>query len=112
MESIVKTLASAVIAYSVHYSAVKMYDSVCVPDGIWGYVQGLFTMGSPICQAGVQIIQSTQVSYSSMMMMGITRFALDFVMPGTSVAAATTTTVASIAAATGTAAVKAAGASI
>jgi hypothetical protein len=81
MESIVKAIASAVIAYSVHYSTVKIYTTVCVPDGLWGYVQGLVTMGSPMCQAGVQIIQSTQVSYSSMLMFGLTRLALDVVMP-------------------------------
>lgn len=81
MESIVKAVASAMIAYSVHYTTVKMYDTVCVPDGFWGYVQGFATMGSPMCQAGVQIIQSTQLSYSSMLMLGLTRFALDVVMP-------------------------------
>lgn len=84
MESIVKAIASAVIAYSVHYSTVKIYTTVCVPDGLWGYVQGLVSMGSPMCQAGVQIIQSTQVSYSSMLMFGLTRFALDVVMPSSS----------------------------
>ena len=61
-----------------------MYDAVCVPDGMWGYVQGLVTMGSPMCQVGVHVIQSTQVSYSSMLMMGLTRVALDWMIPGLS----------------------------
>jgi hypothetical protein len=81
MESIFKGIASAMIAYTTHYGAVKMYDAVCVPDGVWGYVQGLVTMGSPMCQAGVHVIQSTQVSYSSMLMMGLTRVALDWIVP-------------------------------
>jgi len=82
MESIFKGIASAIIAYTTHYGVVKMYDAVCVPDGVWGYVQGLVTMGSPMCQAGVHVIQSTQVSYSSMLMMGLTRVALDWIVPG------------------------------
>lgn len=85
MESIFKGIASAMIAYSTHYGAVKLYDAVCVPDGLWGYVQGLVTMGSPMCQVGVHVIQSTQVSYSSMLMMGLTRVALDWMVPGSSV---------------------------
>jgi hypothetical protein len=39
-------------------------------------------MGSPVCQAGVQIITHTQVSYSSILMMGITRTLVDMVLPG------------------------------
>ena len=49
---------------------------------MWGYVQGLVTTGSPLCQAGVQVISNTQVSYSSMIMMGITRIVVDLVAPG------------------------------
>jgi hypothetical protein len=82
MEAIGKAAASALIAYSAHYGASKLYNSFCVPDGIWGYVQGLVTTGSPLCQAGVQVISNTQISYSSMIMMGITRIFVDMVAPG------------------------------
>lgn len=82
MESIAKSALSALIAYSTHYGVAKVYDAVCVPDGFWGYVQGLISMGSPVCQAGVQIITHTQVSYSSILMMGITRTLVDMVLPG------------------------------
>jgi hypothetical protein len=82
MESIAKSALSALIAYSTHYGVAKVYDAVCVPDGFWGYVRGLISMGSPICQAGVQIITHTQVSYSSILMMGITRTLVDMILPG------------------------------
>ena len=82
MEAIAKSAASALIAYSVHYGTNKLYNTLCVPNGIWGYFQGLITTGSPICQARIQVISNTQVSYSSMIMMGITRVLVDIVAPG------------------------------
>lgn len=82
MEAIGKAAASALIAYSAHYGASKLYNSFCVPDGLMGYIQGLVTTGSPICQAGVQVISNTQISYSSMILMGITRIVVDIVAPG------------------------------
>lgn len=81
MEAVLKNVAAALLAYSAHYGAVKVYDYVCVPDGIMGYISGLVSMGSPVCQAGVQIISNTQVSYSSMVLMSITRVIVDVVAP-------------------------------
>jgi hypothetical protein len=82
MESIAKAAASALLAYTVHYGTAKVYNLVCVPDGILGYLQGLVTTGSPVCQASVQVITHTQTSYSSMFLMGITRVFIDMVAPG------------------------------
>lgn len=84
MIAILKTVASAIIAYSAHYGMTKFYNHVCVPDGVWGYLSGMVSAGSPVCQAGVQVIAHTQVSYSSMIMMGITRILIDAVAPGSS----------------------------
>jgi hypothetical protein len=77
-----KGVASALIAYSAHYGIVKAYSAACVPDGFWGFLQGLVTAGSPVCQAGVQIISSTQMTYGSVITLGITRLVLDLVAPG------------------------------
>jgi hypothetical protein len=85
MESITKSALSALIAYSTHYGVTKIYNHICIPDGIWGYIQGLVTAGSPVCQAGVTIISNTQVTYSSMILMGITRVIVDIVSPGSHV---------------------------
>ncbi len=82
MESIAKSALSALIAYSTHYGVTKLYNEICIPDGLWGYLYGLVTAGSPVCQAGVTIISNTQVTYSSMILMGITRVVVDMVAPG------------------------------
>ena len=79
MDVFLKTAASAALAYSTHYGITKLYSQFCVPDGWYGFFQGLVTTGSPICQTGVEIIRSTQVSYSSMIMMGISRVVVDMI---------------------------------
>lgn len=84
METILKSAGSALLAYTTHYGMAKFYNYACVPDGFWGYLSGMVSTGSPICQAGVQVLTHTQVSYSSMVMMGITRIIIDVVAPGTS----------------------------
>ena len=84
MEAILKTAASALVAYTTHYGIAKFYNFVCVPDGFWGYLNGMISTGSPVCQAGVEVLSHTQVSYSSMIMMGITRIIIDVVAPGSS----------------------------
>ena len=84
MEAIAKGVLSAVLAYTTHYGATKLYDGFCVPDGIVGYLRGLVSSGSPVCQAGLAIMTSTQVSYSNIISMSISRLVLDLVSPGKS----------------------------
>lgn len=76
-----KGIASAVLSYTAHYVVVKAYSTACVPDGIYGYLQGLISTGSPVCQAGIQVMSATQISYSTMITMGITRVFIDLVAP-------------------------------
>jgi len=84
MEAILKNAAAALMAYTAHYGMAKFYNFACVPDGFWGYLNGMVSTGSPVCQAGIQILTNTQVSYSSIIMIGITRVLIDIVAPGTS----------------------------
>ena len=84
-----KGIISALISYSAHYVATKAYSSACVPDGIYGFIQGLVTSGSPVCQMGIQVISATQVSYSSVIMIGILRLILDTVAPSDAPSGAT-----------------------
>jgi hypothetical protein len=79
-----KGVASALISYSAHYATAKAYSAACVPDGFYGFLQGLVTSGSPVCQVGVQVLSATQVSYSTVIMMGLSRIILDVVAPGSS----------------------------
>ena len=81
MEAIGKALGTILLTYSAHYSITKVYNYVCVPDGIQGFLYGLISTGSPICQMGIQAITSTQTSYSSMILMGVSRVVIDFIAP-------------------------------
>jgi hypothetical protein len=83
--SLVKAVGSALLSYAAHYGMTKAYNYACVPDGVYGFLQGMVTSGSPVCQAGVQVISSTQVSYSQLIMMGISRVLIDAVAPGLAV---------------------------
>jgi hypothetical protein len=89
-DAILKAAGSAAIAYSTHYGVTKLYSNFCVPDGFWGYLQGAVTAGSPVCQAGVQVMQHTQMSYSTLIMMGATRLFLDALFPGAGAGAGAT----------------------
>ena len=71
MEAILKSGISAIIAYSIHYGTTKFYTVACVPDGLMGFLSGLITTGSPVCQLGLQVISNTQVSYTTLITMGI-----------------------------------------
>ena len=77
-----KGLASALISYTAHYATTKAYSEFCVPTGFQGFLQGLVSAGSPVCQVGVQAISATQVSYTTVIMMGLSRVFLDSICPG------------------------------
>jgi len=78
MNTVAKGVGSVFLTYSIHYGVAKLYDYVCVPDNVWGFVTGLMTMGSPICQVTLKVMTLTQLSYSSLIMMGISRVLIDF----------------------------------
>lgn len=80
--SVGKGLASALISYTAHYATTKAYSEFCVPTGVQGFFQGLVSTGSPVCQVGVQAISATQVSYTTVIMMGLSRVFLDTICPG------------------------------
>ena len=79
-----KGIASALISYTTHYITTKAYSEFCVPTGFQGFLQGLISVGSPVCQVGVQAISATQISYSTVIMMGFSRIFIDSLFPGTS----------------------------
>jgi hypothetical protein len=81
MESILKGVASVFIAYTAHYTSVKVYNYMCVPDGFMGYMTGIVSMGSPVCSMGVHIISSTQSFYSSVILMAMSRLVVDNIIP-------------------------------
>jgi hypothetical protein len=81
MDIFLKNVASALITYSVHYISVKTYNEICIPNGITGYLSGIITMGSPVCQIGMKLMSHTEVSYSTICIMGISRVIIDYIAP-------------------------------
>jgi hypothetical protein len=77
-----KTLATIVVTYTAHYASTKAYSSFCVPDGLWGYVQGLLTTGSPMCSATLTYASNSQNSYATIITMAVSRIAIELIIPG------------------------------
>ena len=82
MDAIAKGVATVFLAYSTHYVSAKVYNMACVPDGIIGFIRGLVTTGSPICVGAMEVMKHTQVSYSSMIIMGASRLFVDILTNG------------------------------
>jgi hypothetical protein len=76
-----KTLASIMVTYSAHYASTKVYSGMCVPDGLWGYLQGLVTTGSPLCTATLTYASNSQNSYATILTMAVSRIAIELVLP-------------------------------
>lgn len=76
-----KTVATILLTYSAHYASTKAYSSFCVPDGLWGYVQGLLTTGSPMCTAALTYASNSQNSYATIITMAVSRVAIELIIP-------------------------------
>ncbi len=66
LQRLAKPFLTACVAYSSHYAITKAYSSFCVPDGVWGFFQGPFTTGSPLCSAIFSSMSATQMTYNAM----------------------------------------------
>lgn len=80
---ILKLAGTLVLTYTTHYSAIKLYSALCVPDSVWGYVQGMFTTGSPFCTATLTYASNSQAAYATIITMTISRAIMDTVLPST-----------------------------
>ena len=76
-----KTVATILLTYSAHYASTKAYSSFCVPVGLWGYVQGLLTTGSPMCTATLTYASNSQNSYATIITMAVSRIAIELIIP-------------------------------
>jgi hypothetical protein len=77
MDGIVKSVAAMGMVYGAHYFGIKVYDKFCVPDGLWGFLGGMLTTASPLCTTTLKIVQTTETSYASAILFGISRFLVD-----------------------------------
>ena len=79
MEAITRGVVAGMLAYSVHYATLKAYSTYCIPDGTWGFIQGLVSAGSPVCQSMLLIGTQTQISYASYVLVGVSRVFVDMI---------------------------------
>ena len=77
MNAIYKTALAAMIAYSTHYGVTKVYSIFCVPDGLWGFIQGSITSGSPVCSSTFSIMSHTHITYSTIVLTSLSRLLID-----------------------------------
>jgi hypothetical protein len=66
VHKLLQPFLTACVAYTSHYAVTKVYSAICVPDGLWGFVQGSFTTGSPVCSAMFSTMSATQITYNTM----------------------------------------------
>ena len=76
LKELFKALLSVILVYSTHYGTAKIYDNVCVPDGLGGYLQGFITTSSPWCKMALDIMKSTENHYSTVILVGLSRLLL------------------------------------
>ncbi len=76
VKELFKMILSVVLVYSTHYGTAKIYDNICVPDGIAGYLQGFITTSSPWCKMALEIMKSTENHYSTVILVGLSRLLL------------------------------------
>lgn len=72
-KEVLKILLSVILVYTTHYATAKVYDNLCVPDGMTGYLQGFITTASPWCKMSLDIMKATENHYSSVILVGLSR---------------------------------------
>lgn len=80
---VLRLAGTFLLTYTTHYGAAKLYTALCVPDGIMGYVYGMFTTGSPICSATLAYVSNSQSSYATIITATISRSLMDTLLPAT-----------------------------
>jgi hypothetical protein len=92
MDELIKTGLSLGVVYTTHYGTTKLYDAFCVPDGITGFLQGMITTASPWCRLTLNIMMMTEENYSSLVLMGMSRFIIGSLFPSAAAATVAATT--------------------
>lgn len=73
LPELAKTGLSIVMVYSTHYTSSKLYNMVCVPNGVVGYFYGFITTASPWCRLLLEIMKLTENQYSSIILIVLSR---------------------------------------
>ena len=75
-----KTVGSMFLTYGSHYVVSKFYSEFCVPDGIYGLIQGFLNTGSPVCSTVLKYMAASQDSHTTIITMGISSFFMDLLI--------------------------------
>lgn len=73
LSELTKTGMSIVMVYSTHYGSTKLYNLVCVPNGVVGYLFGFITTASPWCRLLLELMKLTENQYSSIILIVLSR---------------------------------------
>lgn len=76
VSELTKTGLSILIVYSAHYGTTKLYNIVCVPDGIAGFLFGFVTTASPWCKFMLELMKLTENQYSTIILLIFSRLIL------------------------------------
>lgn len=76
LSELAKTGLSVLLVYSTHYGTAKLYNTVCVPDGLIGYLFGFVTTASPWCKFMLEIMKVTENQYSTIILVVLSRLVL------------------------------------
>lgn len=78
--ALLKSTGSVIVTYGAHYGISKFYNEFCLPNGIYGFLQGFINAGSPTCSTALKIMTASQDSYTTMITMGISSFFMDLLI--------------------------------
>ena len=76
ISELTKTGLSILIVYSAHYGTTKLYNIVCVPDGLSGFLFGFITTASPWCKFMLELMKLTENQYSAIILLIFSRLIL------------------------------------
>jgi len=82
VNNITKILGSLLLTYTTHYVATNLYSNLCLPTGIWGFLQGMINTGSPMCTTTLHFVSATQASYATILTVTLSRLFMDVILPG------------------------------
>lgn len=77
MNQLVRTFLSAFLAYSAHFGVTKLYSSICIPSGVYGFFVGGVTTGSSVCSTMLQFMTNTQTAFSTIILTSLSRMIID-----------------------------------
>jgi hypothetical protein len=77
-----KMSAAGLMAYTIHYGTTKFYNGLCIPDGVYGFIQGMVTTGSPWCELAMKVSSHSSTLYVNFVLIGMSRMLIELIPTG------------------------------